>query len=242
MRRIVVSIFIIYLFASLSTNQVYGQKFKLKTKAVSVGSESESSLSPLSNRLDSKQEGQFHINGFVFLTGYSYLKALQPMKIEVDDTHIELGKLTNGKISKSAFNISIIAPASFAIKVNQNGPLSSIEGSTIIPDTSCNGGRQKCTESIGRAWTKHNEAGFGYRFDSNFATNDFKSESNFRRFPDKKAHENSAIVMQGGTPIENVSNNIRLYTGKLTAKAVAFEQKNESVYSTIIDLIAIPSY
>ena len=105
----------------------------------------------------------------------------------------------------------------------------------VIPDTTCDGGVDTCTDSLAKPWTSTSKYGFGYNMAGDDIPADFLGSTYYRSFPDESLAENPEVVMSN----TNVGRNRQ---STVTFKTNISGTQPEGTYQTIVQFTATPSY
>jgi len=191
----------------------------------------------LSDSVGQTAAGQFASTGYIIKAGFQYLYSIIPFSFSVSQTRIDFGLLTPNipKTAQTVLTVSFGGAGSYQVTVIEEGPLRTLNGAATIPDTSCDGGSNTCTESLAKPWTQNSAYGFGYNLSGDDIPSDFINSTYYRPFPDRNNGENPAIVMSS----PNVGRNRQ---ATVTFKVNISPIQPAGVYQTIINFVATPSF
>lgn len=180
--------------------------------------------------------GLYSSTGYRVLAGFWYLKTIIPFAFTISDTSIDFGPLTPGSPSTETNTLTVSAGGAggYQVTARENDLLTSGTGATI-PDTTCNGDGNTCTETSAKIWTDDTKYGFGYNMSGNDIPEDFDGPTYFRPFPSAAATEDPAVVMS------------RSAVGKSRQATVTYKINISSIqaagnYENYIIFVAIPSF
>lgn len=212
-------------------------RFKIESANTSIASgEKSSSNYKLSDTLGQLAAGEFSSSGYIVKAGFQYIKSIIPFRFTISNTNINLGTLlpNTPSTATTTLTVSFGAAGQYQVLAYEIHPLKTLSGQ-IIPDTSCNGGSETCTEMLAKNWTSNSAYGFGYNISGDDIPADFDSSSKFRPFPDLSASENPAVIMSSN----NVGKNRQ---ATITFKANISPVQPAGSYQTVINFIATPSF
>jgi len=205
---------------------------------VDVGGQKQTSGSyKLTTSLGQSAAGQFDSAGYTVKAGFQYLYSIIPFRFSVSNTNINLGTLLPSTPSTATTTLTVYfgAAGQYLVTAEELGTLRTFSGASSIPDTTCNGGAQTCTETSSNVWNSSSAYGFGYNMAGNDVPADFTNNTYYRPFPDATASETPATVMSS----VNVGKNRQ---STMTFKGNVSSTQTAGTYRTIIRFIATPSY
>jgi len=211
-------------------------RFKIDITNVGVAGDNRSSNNyNLSDTVGQLAAGQYSSNGYVVKAGFQYLQTVVPFRFSVSNTNINLGAFLPGAPSTATTNLTIsFGDGQYQVTAIEEGLLKTQSGS-VIPDTTCDGANNTCSESLARVWSSSAAYGFGYGISGNDIADDFIDSRYYRPFPDQTSNESPATVMISNTAKSNRQSTITFKTN------VASTQPTGS-YQTVINFVATPSY
>ncbi|PIU36958.1 hypothetical protein CO005_00255 [Candidatus Roizmanbacteria bacterium CG_4_8_14_3_um_filter_34_9] len=212
-------------------------QFKIESANVEIAGGNKSSTSyKLSDTVGQLAAGEYSSSGYVVKAGFQYLHSIIPFSFSISNTNIAFGTLVPNIPSTATTNLTISFGNSgqYQVTAIEEGPLKTQPG-VAVPDTTCDGGGNTCSESLAKIWSSSSAYGFGYGMSGDDIPTDFTDSTYFRPFPDRTASEPPAVVMTS----TNVSKN-RVSTVTFKANISAFQQSGS--YQTVINFVATPSY
>lgn len=212
-------------------------RFRIESANVTTGAgNSSSSGYKLSDTLGQTAAGEFSSTGYVVKAGFQYLHSIIPFRFSISNININFGTLAPNVPSTATTNLTITFGGSgeYQVTAIEEGQLK-IQSGDAIPDTSCNGGGDTCTESGAKIWDSASTYGFGYNMSGNDIPTDFIDATYFRPFPNRTAAESPATVM---TSTEIGINRISTLTFKVNISPI----QTSGSYQTIINFVATPSF
>lgn len=231
------SILTISLIEILTAVTMESSMFRIESANTSIAAgEKSSSNYRLSDTLGQVSASEFSSAGYIVKAGFQYLKSVIPFKFSISSTNINFGTLVpNTPVTASlTLTVSFGASGEYQVMTAEIHPLKT-PFNTIIPDTSCDGGSETCTESVAKLWSSTSAYGFGYNMSGQDIPSDFDSPLKFRPFPDLSNGENPAVVMSS----TNVGRNRQ---ATMTLKVNVSSIQPAGSYQTIINFIATPSF
>ncbi len=212
--------------------------YKIKFGTIDIaGGKKQSSNYSLSDSIGQTAANQFNSSGYIIKAGFQYLYSLYPFIFSVSQTRINFGTIipNNPQTQQAILNVSNSSAYGYQVTVIEEGPMRTLNGSNIIPDTICDGGTNTCTETLAKLWTLNSAYGFGYNMSGNDIPSDFINTNYFRPFPDRLSNENPALIM--------TSNNV----GKNRQATITFKINVSPIqpagsYQTIINFVATPRF
>jgi hypothetical protein len=180
---------------------------------------------------------EFSSSGYVVKAGFQYIHSIIPFTFSISDISINLGSLTAQTPSTQTTDLTVSfgSAGQYQVTAVEVGPLQTTNGSNFIPDTSCNGGAQTCTETSAHVWNSASAYGFGYNMSGDDIPADFINSTYFRPFADSTDAEAPAVVMSN-TDVTKQSQ------ATVTFKANISGTQAAGSYQTIIKFVATPSF
>jgi hypothetical protein len=212
-------------------------QFKIESANVEIAGGNKSSTSyKLSDTVGQLAAGEYSSSGYVVKAGFQYLHSIIPFSFSISNTNIAFGTLVPDIPSTATTNLTVSFGNSgqYQVTAIEEGPLKTQSG-VAVPDTTCDGGANTCSESLAKVWSSTSAYGFGYGMSGNDIPTDFVNSTYYRPFPDRTASEPPAVVMTS----TNVSKS-RVSTVTFKANISASQQSGS--YQTIINFVATPSY
>jgi len=212
-------------------------QFKIESANVTTGSGNKSSSGyKLSDTLGQLAAGRFSSSGYVVKAGFQYLRSIIPFRFSISDISIDFGSLVSNTPATGTTNLTVSfgGAGQYQVTAIEEGPLKTQAGSEI-PDTTCNGGGDTCSESLAKVWNSNNAYGFGYNMTGDDISADFTDATYFRPFPNRTDAESPAVVM---TSLNVGTNRVSTMTFKVNISPL----QQAGSYQTVVSFVAIPSY
>lgn len=212
-------------------------RFKIESANIEIAGGNKSSDNyKLADTVGQLAAGQYSSDGYIVKAGFQYLHSIIPFRFSISDINVGFGTLLPNTPSTATTNLTVYfgSAGQYQVTAIEEGRLETQSGNAI-PDTSCNGGGDTCSESLAKVWSSTSAYGFGYGMTGNDVPADFIDTTYFRPFPDRTTAEAPATVMT------NVN------VGKNRQSTVTFKTNISSIqpagsYQTIINFVATPSY
>jgi hypothetical protein len=212
-------------------------RFKIESANIEIAGGNKSSTSyKLADTVGQLAAGQYSSTGYVVKAGFQYLHSIIPFRFSISDINIDLGILNPGTPSTATTDLTVSfgSVGQYQVTAIEDGPLKTQSGNSI-PDTTCNGGGDTCSESLAKVWSSNSAYGFGYGMSGNDISTDFIDGTYFRPFPDRTAAESPATIM---TNINVGKNRLSTVTFKVNIGPI----QPAGSYQTVINFVATPSY
>lgn len=212
-------------------------RFKIESANIEIAGGNKSSTSyKLADTVGQLAAGQYSSTGYVVKAGFQYLHSIIPFRFSISNINVNLGTLVPSTPSTATTNLTVSfgSAGQYQVTAIEEGPLKTQPGN-VIPDTTCDGGINTCSESTAKIWTSASAYGFGYNMSNNDVPADFIDGTYFRPFPDRTAAESPATVMSN----INVGKNRQ---STLTFKVNISPVQPAGSYQTVINFVATPSY
>jgi len=235
-------VFILVLCSTFYVPQIFAlnmesPRFRIQFSNLNTASGTKSSEGySLSDTVGQLAAGRFDSEGYVVKAGFQYLHSIIPFRFTITDTTIDFGPINPKTFSAAKTNliVSFGSAGNYQVTANEEGKLRSPSGNTI-PDTTCNGKSDTCSENVAKPWTSLIAYGFGYHLEGDDAASDFIDSTYFRPFPDSSKKKPPAVVMSN----VNVGKN---RTATVTFKVNVSPDQVAGTYQTVINFIATPSF
>lgn len=236
----------VFVVASLLLGMITGEvsavsmdssRFNIESANVTTGSgNSSSSGYKISDTLGQLAAGQFSSTGYVIKAGFQYLHSIIPFRFSISNISINFGSLIpNTPVTVTTnLTVSFGGAGQYQVTAIEEGGLKTL-GGNAIPDTSCNGGGDTCSESSAKVWSSTSAYGFGYGMSGNDIPADFIDSTYFRPFPDRTAAESPATIM---TNVNVGKNRISTLAFKVNISPI----QSAGSYQTVINFVATPSF
>jgi len=217
----------------------------------------------LSSSVGQTAAKEFQSNGYVVKAGFQYIYSRVPFTFYLSSSRIDLGTLlpntpTTGDIT---LKVSFGGAGQYVVTARADAPLTSMQGTSTIPFTICNGGADTCIITNAKLWTSSSTYGFGYRMTGQDVPSDFTDviyNSHYRPFANRLTSETPAIIMQSSnvtaditptpaipyTPAPLLTGVLRSTTHQaiMTMKANISGTQPAGTYATVIRFLATPSF
>lgn len=226
-----------FLAFSVFAVNMESSRFKIESANTTSAAGNKSSTNyKLSDTIGQLAAGEFSSSGYVVKAGFQYINSIIPFRFSISNTNISLGNLVPNTPSTATTTLTVYfgGAGQYQVTAIEEQPLKTLSGNSI-PDTSCNGGAETCTESLAKIWDSNSAYGFGYNMSGDDIPSDFISSSYFRPFPDRSAGESPVVVMSS----TNVGKNRQ---ATLTFKANISPIQKAGSYQTVINFVATPSF
>ncbi len=213
-------------------------RYKIQFGNVDIGSQDQTSNNyNLSTSVGQLAAGEFSSTGYIVKAGFQYLHSIIPFTFSISNIIINFGTLTPNTpaTATTTLTVSFGGAGEYSVTASEQGPLQTLLSSAIIPDTSCDGGVDTCTESTSKPWTSNSKYGFGYSMSGNDIPADFIDNTYYRPFPDTVQSEPPVTIMSNINVGEDRQST-------MTFKANISPNQSGGNYQTIISFVATPSY
>jgi hypothetical protein len=223
-----------YVFADNMESSTY----RIQMGTINIGGNNETSDTyKLSTSLGQTAANEFSSSGYIVKAGFQYIHSIIPFRFSLSSTNINLGTLSPNTPSTATTTLTVYfgGAGQYIVTASEEGPLQTLSGSDNIPDTSCNGGGNTCSESTSKVWNSSSAYGFGYNMAGNDIPADFTDSTYYRPFPNRLASESPVTVMSS----TNVGKNRQ---STMTFKANVSNLQAAGTYQTVIKFVATPSY
>lgn len=181
--------------------------------------------------------GEYGTSNYFLGSGFQYIYQIKPFRFVVGSTLIDLGLLTAGAHNTATHDLTITAPSAggYTIYTYELHPLQTIDGNSIIADTTCD--NNDCDQTTAKLWQNPDVGGFGFNIQGDDIPNDFQTINHFRQFADV-----SAVPTEPMQAIASSSNASFDRQTMITYKAGLFGSEAAGRYQTGIVYIAVPGY
>jgi hypothetical protein len=187
--------------------------------------------------------GDYGSSNYFIGAGFQYIYQIGEFSFTISDIDIELGTLTPNTHHTATNQLTINAKGAggYQVYAYEQYPLTHHNGSTQIPDTSCDSGT--CDQTEAKPWTINSVPGFGFNMQGENVSTDFTSDDPdcstdnecFRQFADESSGETMQEIM--GTDFIVTDD-----TGTVTYKLGVSGEQQAGTYQTGIVFIAVPGY
>lgn len=179
--------------------------------------------------------GQYGSSTYFVGGGFQYIYQIDSFAFTISDVSVELGAINPNTHNSATHDLTITTRGAggYIIYAYEEHPLRHNNGSTDIPDTSCDAGG--CTISNAEVWSNTSIPGFGFNMSGNDIPADFTDSTYFRPFADDESADPMQIVMSSS----NIAN---ARTSTVTYKAGVSGTQAAGNYQTNIRFVAVPGY
>ena len=213
-------------------------QYRIQFPNVNFGSNNQSSTNyDLSTTIGQLAAKEFSSSGYIVKAGFQYIHSIIPFTFSISNRNINFGSLSpdTPATGTTTLTVSFGGAGQYLVKAIEKGPMTTQSGSNTIPDTSCNGGAQTCTETSANVWNVSTAYGFGYNMSGTDIPADFVNSTYFRPFSDFDAAESPQTVMSS----TNVTDSSQ---STMTFKVNVSPLQPAGTYQTVVKFIATPSY
>ncbi len=236
-------ILLMFLFTCIILNQAMAVTmnsplYRLESASVSNAAGEKSSTNyRLSDTLGQLAAGEFSSTGYVIKAGFQYLRSIIPFRFSISNININIGTLipNTPATATTTLTVSFGGAGQYQVTAAELGPMTTLSGTSIIPDTECDGGANTCSENLAKPWVSNSAYGFGYNMTGDDVPPDFINSTYYRPFADRNNDETPAVVMSS----PNVGRNRQ---ATMTFKINISPIQPAGTYQTIINFVATPSY
>ncbi len=178
--------------------------------------------------------GLYSSSGYKVRAGFQYIHSIIPFSFAISDFLIDFGTLTTQSptTQTNTLTVSSGGAGAYSVKAEENEPLTTLDGSTSIPDTTCDA---SCTETSAGVWIQNTTYGFGFNVSGDDVPGDFIDGTYYRQFSDASLSEAPATVMAS-------SNVGRGREATITYKVNVSTGQPGGIYQNIITYVAIPGF
>jgi len=212
--------------------------FKIQYGEIGIAGGNKSSTNyNLYDTIGQTAAGQFNSSGYVVKAGFQYLHSIIPFRFSISNSNINFGTLipNSPQTATTTLTVSFGAAGQYQVTAIEEGRLRTLDNSSSIPDTECDGGSNTCNENFAQPWTSNNAYGFGYNLSGDDIPLDFINSNYFRPFPNIQENENPVVIMSS----TNVGKNRQ---ATVTLKVNISPIQPAGRYQTIINFVATPSF
>jgi hypothetical protein len=231
--------FLSIIFPSRATaDNLTSPTFEIQMSTINItGGEKSSASFKVTDTVGQTAQGEFNSSGFTVKAGFQYIYTLIPFTFRISNLDINFGPLIPN-VPSLLSNILTVTTGSaygYAVKTVEDHPLRQPDGSTTIPDTSCDI-TAPCTPTDAAPWTSSTSYGFGYNIQGDDVdTTDFVDSTYYRSFPIQNIDLPSTVIM-------NRSGVATHSAATVTYKINIPNTQKAGVYQNNIQYIATPSF
>lgn len=228
----------------LSTTPVWAERLESNSYVIQFGNfnmtagQKSSSSYTVTDTVGQTGAGPFGSYGgssYFVGSGFQYIYQIDDFSFQISRVAIDLGVLTPSTHSTASHNLTITTRGAggYSVYAYELHPLRHSNGTTTIPDTTCNAGT--CTQTTAAVWTTLTVPGFGYNMTGNDVPAGFVDSTYYKQFADNSLAEAMQIVMSSS----NIASN---RTATVTYKAGVTGSQAAGNYQTGVAYIAVPGY
>ena len=179
--------------------------------------------------------GQYGSSSYFVGAGFQYIYQIGQFHFSISDIDIQLGELIAGTHNTDSNVLTIYTKGAggYTVYAYEAHPLQHSNGTTDIPDTTCDNGL--CSETSATVWTNQTIPGFGFNVSGDNVASDFINNTYFRQFADLSSAENAQAIMSSVNIAEGDQATVT-YKAGITAYQAAGNYQTNIVY------IAVPGY
>ncbi len=179
--------------------------------------------------------GSYGGSSYFVGSGFQYIYQIDDFSFQISRVAIDLGTLTPNTHNTASHNLTITTRGAggYSVYAYELHPLRHSNGSTTIPDTTCNAGT--CSQTTAGIWTTLTVPGFGYNMTGNDVPAAFVDSTYYKQFADNSLAEAMQIVMSSS----NIASN---RTATVTYKAGVSGTQAAGNYQTGVSFVAVPGY
>ena len=232
-------IFTVFEVTSTSADNLASPNFEIQMSTINITGGNKSNLSGTINLGDTVGQtfqGRFDGSGFVIQAGFQYINTIIPFSFKVSSLDIDFGSLVPG-IPSTRSNVLTVTTGSafgYSVKAIEDHPLRRGDGTTTIPDTSCDLATP-CLLTDANVWADNTRFGFGYNMSgADVNTADFVNSTYFRPFPVENVDQPAIVMSKGGIATSSAAT--------VTYKINISGAQAAGTYQNAIQYIAIPSF
>jgi len=179
--------------------------------------------------------GAYGSSSYFVGAGFQYIYQIGHFAFSISDIDINLGELSAGQHNSDNNTLTIYTKGAsgYLVYAYENHPLRHSNGTTDIPDTTCD--NTLCDQTTAAIWTDQNIPGFGFNINGDSTPADFINNTYFRQFADQSSAENAQVVMSS-------TNIAKGDQATVTYKAGMSGFQAAGNYQTQIVYIAVPGF
>lgn len=230
--------FLIFRPTSISADNLTSPTFEIQMSTINITGGSKSSASyKVTDTVGQTAQGEFNSSGFTVKAGFQYIYTLIPFTFRISNLDINFGPLVpnNPSLLSNILTVTTGSAYGYSVKTIEDHPLRQPDGSTTIPDTSCDL-ISPCTPTDASPWTSNTSYGFGYNIQGDDVdVTDFVNSTYYRSFPIQNIDVPSTIIMnRAGVATHSAAT--------VTYKINIPSSQKAGVYQNNIQYIATPSF
>ncbi len=213
-------------------------RFRIEAPSINTGGKTGTSAGySLNTTLGQTAAGEFSSTGYVVKAGFQYIHSIIPFYFSISDTNVSFGTVTPQSAATDSITLEVDfgAAGQYEVTAEELQEMSLQNGNDTIPDTTCNGGGDTCTETSAKTWNSSTTYGFGYNMQGSGIPTDFISSAYYRPFPNRTLVEAPAVVMSSLNVVKN-------HQSTMTFKVNVAPNQSAGTYSTVVNFIATPTF
>lgn len=211
--------------------------FEIQMSTINLTGGSKSSATyKLTDTVGQTFQGQFNSAGYVILAGFQYIHTLTPFSFKISNLDIDFGSLVPGTPSLLSNTLTVTTGSAYgySVKTIEDHPLRMSDGSTTIPDTSCDLATP-CLPTDANVWSDSTRYGFGYNMQgTDVNTSDFVNANYFRPFPVQGVDSPAVVMSRSGVATSSAAT--------VSYKVNIAGSQAAGTYQNSIQFIAIPAF
>lgn len=221
----------------ISADFLSSPTFKIFMSTINITGGRKSSASfQLTDTVGQTFQGQFNSAGFVVLAGFQYVHIPIPFTFKISDLDINFGSLVPGvpSLQSNILTVTTGSAYGYSVKAVEDHALRMSDGSTTIPDTSCDLATP-CLQTDANVWSDNARYGFGYNMSgADVNTSDFVNSNYFRPFPVQDIDPPAVVMSNDGIATSSAAT--------VTYKVNVSDIQAAGTYQNAIQYIAIPAF
>jgi len=235
---------LLYIFTTIPVSTIKADDlksptFEIQMSTINITGGNKSNLSGtinLSDTVGQTFQGRFDGTGYVIQAGFQYIYTLIPFSFKISNLDIDFGSVVPG-IPTTRSNILTVTTGSafgYSVKAIEDHPLRLSDGTTTIPDTSCDLATP-CLQTDANTWSDNLRYGFGYNMSgTDIDTGDFVNSNYYRPFPVQNIDQPAIVMSKSGAATSSAAT--------VTYKLNIDSSQAAGEYQNSIQFIAIPSF
>ncbi len=187
--------------------------------------------------------GDYDSTNYFIGAGFQYIYQIDYFAFSISDLNIAFEELSPDihQTESNTLTINTRGGGGYTVYGYEQYPLTRLNGSTQIPDTTCDSG--SCDETEAKPWTAESIPGFGFNAQGDTVTSDFTASDPdctndsecFRQFADESSGESMQAIMSS-------ANIAREDEATITYKLGVDGTQAAGTYQTGIIYVAVPGY
>lgn len=201
------------------------------------GGNTNSATYSLSTTLGETAAAEFANDGYLIKAGFQYTYSIIPFAFTISNARAHFSQLLPNKpqTANTTLTVNFGSAGEYQVTAAQEKPLTAYGGTSTIPNTSCDGSDQTCTNQRSATWSKNDAFGFGYTISGDDIPQDFLQGTRFRPFANLAQNELPVVIMSSPQVGKK-------RTATMTFKLNVSPIQQTGIYETVIRFVATPSY